>query len=152
MSTEEQPDGAIENEADDAAEAASDVSVDLPVLEALLFSTHHPLTAGRLAELMATRPAGTVDVFAFYSGHGAPAGRPSKKYLVPVDANAAPKSTSDHHSRRAAWLTLDEIRDGRRLRGDEVLDVITAVAWGNATMHPLGLLVEEARPWSTSQG
>lgn len=67
---------------------------------------------------------------------------------VPVDANAAPKSTSDHHSRRAAWLTLDDIRDGRRLRGDEVLDVITAIAWGNATVHPLGLLVEEAQPWS----
>jgi segregation and condensation protein B len=34
-------------------------SVDLRLLEALLFSTHHPLTAGRLAELMdlsATKP------------------------------------------------------------------------------------------------
>jgi segregation and condensation protein B len=51
MTTEEQPDGAIENEAEDSSEA-SDASVDLPVLEALLFSTHHPLTAGRLAELM----------------------------------------------------------------------------------------------------
>jgi segregation and condensation protein B len=35
------------------------VAVDLRVLEALLFSTHHPLTAGRLAELLdldATKP------------------------------------------------------------------------------------------------
>jgi segregation and condensation protein B len=53
MTTEDQPDGAVENEAEDASEASpSDVTVDLPVLEALLFSTHHPLTAGRLAELM----------------------------------------------------------------------------------------------------
>lgn len=67
---------------------------------------------------------------------------------VPIDANDALKSTSDEHSRRAAWLTLDEIRDGRPLRGDEVLDVLTAVASGHATPHPLELLVEEARPWS----
>jgi segregation and condensation protein B len=50
----EPPDGAV-----DAAEAELDESesstlppVNLPMLEALLFSTHHPLTAGRLAELM----------------------------------------------------------------------------------------------------
>ena len=67
---------------------------------------------------------------------------------VPIDANDALKSTSDEHSRRAAWLTLDEIRDGRPLRGDEVLDVLSAVASGRATPHPLALLVEEARPWS----
>src|SRR5689334_17757829 len=51
----EQPDGAVEEVADDAADDASsaaDVQVDLRVLEALLFSTHHPLTAGRLAELL----------------------------------------------------------------------------------------------------
>jgi segregation and condensation protein B len=44
---------------DDASETPSDVSVDTRLLEALLFSTHHPLTAGRLAELMdlnATKP------------------------------------------------------------------------------------------------
>jgi 8-oxo-dGTP pyrophosphatase MutT (NUDIX family) len=67
---------------------------------------------------------------------------------VPIDPEAPVKSTSDEHSRRAAWLTLDEIRDGRPLRGDEVLDVITAIAWGKATVHPLELLVEEARPWN----
>ena len=54
-----------------------------------LFGSANDAAASRLAELVATRPAGTVDVFVFYSGHGAPAGRPSKKYLVPVDANAA---------------------------------------------------------------
>ena len=44
---------------DDADGSPSDVPVDTRVLEALLFSTHHPLTAGRLAELMdlsATKP------------------------------------------------------------------------------------------------
>jgi segregation and condensation protein B len=46
----EQPDGAI----DDAADSADgpEPSIDLGVLEALLFGTHHPLTAGRLAELL----------------------------------------------------------------------------------------------------
>jgi segregation and condensation protein B len=39
---------AIEDESDESTETA----VDLGVLEALLFSTHHPLTAPRLAELM----------------------------------------------------------------------------------------------------
>ncbi len=33
-------------------ENAADAPIDLPVLEALVLSTHHPLTAGRLAELM----------------------------------------------------------------------------------------------------
>jgi uncharacterized caspase-like protein len=54
-----------------------------------LFGSANDASVSRLAELVATRPAGTVDVFVFYSGHGAPAGRPSRKYLVPVDANAA---------------------------------------------------------------
>lgn len=45
-------------------------------------------SASRLAELVSTRPAGGVDVFVFYAGHGAPDGRPAKKYLVPVDASA----------------------------------------------------------------
>ena len=56
----EQPDGPIVDSAgedtaddkDDAAPESSDVQVDLRTLEALLFSTHHPLTAGRLAELL----------------------------------------------------------------------------------------------------
>lgn len=33
-------------------EAEPEVSVDVAIVEALLLSTHHPLTAGRLAELM----------------------------------------------------------------------------------------------------
>jgi segregation and condensation protein B len=50
---QEQPDGVIEDAADDAGdEASTEAQVDLRVLEALLFSTHHPLTAGRLAELL----------------------------------------------------------------------------------------------------
>ena len=49
----EEPDGAVEDAAaDDASDASADVQVDLRTLEALLFSTHHPLTAGRLAEML----------------------------------------------------------------------------------------------------
>ena len=51
----EQPDGVVEDavdEKDDASAESADVQVDLRTLEALLFSTHHPLTAGRLAELL----------------------------------------------------------------------------------------------------
>jgi segregation and condensation protein B len=55
--TAEPPDGVVADDAaaDDASDAsaeAADVQVDLRTLEALLFSTHHPLTAGRLAELL----------------------------------------------------------------------------------------------------
>jgi segregation and condensation protein B len=60
---DEQPDGAVAAvdavaadrvNAEDAGDAggSADASVELPALEALLFSTHHPLTAGRLAELL----------------------------------------------------------------------------------------------------
>ena len=57
----EEPDGAIAEADDDAdgAEDAGDVEVNLGLLEALLLSTHHPLTAGKLAELLdlgATKP------------------------------------------------------------------------------------------------
>jgi segregation and condensation protein B len=53
----EPEDGPVDDTADDAAEAtaeesSADSGVDLPSLEALLFSTHHPLTTGRLAELL----------------------------------------------------------------------------------------------------
>jgi segregation and condensation protein B len=47
----EPQDGAVDEVAEDASGAASP-DVNLPLLEALLLSTHHPLTAGRLAELM----------------------------------------------------------------------------------------------------
>ncbi len=50
-------DGEVEAEEDSGG--SSDVIVSLPILEALLLGTHHPLTAGRLAELMdlpGTRP------------------------------------------------------------------------------------------------
>src|SRR5439155_19865383 len=56
------PDGTIDggiDEAEDDSSPAADVQVDLRTLEALLFSTHSPLTAGRLAELLeleSTRP------------------------------------------------------------------------------------------------
>ena len=46
-------------ETDGGDDTAAEVSVDLALLEALLLSTHHPLTAGRVADLMdlpATKP------------------------------------------------------------------------------------------------
>ncbi|MDB5291016.1 MAG: scpB [Phycisphaerales bacterium] len=49
----EQPDGAVEEESDSASPETGDLPVaSLGILEALLLSTHHPLTAGRLAELL----------------------------------------------------------------------------------------------------
>jgi segregation and condensation protein B len=57
----EEPDGAVAeaDEESDGAEDTGDVEVNLGLLEALLLSTHHPLTAGKLAELLdigATKP------------------------------------------------------------------------------------------------
>lgn len=48
-------DGAVEasaDEQDEKSEESSEPDIDLASLEALLFGTHHPLTAGRLAELL----------------------------------------------------------------------------------------------------
>ncbi|MGH7175860.1 MAG: SMC-Scp complex subunit ScpB, partial [Tepidisphaeraceae bacterium] len=47
------PDGVVDemDDADDSAPADAP-AIDLAALEALLFSTHHPLTAGRLAEML----------------------------------------------------------------------------------------------------
>jgi len=55
----EPQDGPVEDLAEDEQQTELTSDVDLRVLESLLFSTHHPLTAGRLAELMdlpTTRP------------------------------------------------------------------------------------------------
>ena len=58
----EAPDGAVRDTAQDLADDAKggdEAEVDLASMEALLFSTHHPLTAGRLGELLeldSTRP------------------------------------------------------------------------------------------------
>ena len=54
---EEARDGAIDSVVDEESDAAdapgsADVAVNLAALEAILLSTHHPLTAGRLAELL----------------------------------------------------------------------------------------------------
>ena len=54
----EAQDGVVENGADEAAAddadgaAAAEPAINLALMEALLLSTHHPLTAGRLAELL----------------------------------------------------------------------------------------------------
>ena len=52
-----------------------------------------------------------------------------------------PKSLPDDESLRAAWVTLDEL-DDLRLRGQEVREVLTAVAAG-APVYPLSLLAPE---------
>ena len=49
----EEPDGVVDDSADDQQNGQADETpVNLALMEALLLSTHHPLTAGRLAELM----------------------------------------------------------------------------------------------------
>jgi segregation and condensation protein B len=54
----EEPDGAIDSASSaaeeelDQSESSDAAPINLPLLEALLFSTHHPLTAGRLGELL----------------------------------------------------------------------------------------------------
>src|SRR5438046_1496453 len=55
----EQEDGPVQELADDSAPQGDEEQIDLGTLEALLFSTHHPLTAGKLGELLdcsSTRP------------------------------------------------------------------------------------------------
>ncbi|MFT3786820.1 MAG: SMC-Scp complex subunit ScpB [Tepidisphaeraceae bacterium] len=50
---DEQPDGVVvEPPTAEPESASNEPSVDLASLEALLFSTHHPLTAGKLAEVL----------------------------------------------------------------------------------------------------
>jgi len=56
----ERPDGAVEVDTDTEGGDEAPPEINLALLEALLFSTRSPLTAGRLAELMdlpATKPA-----------------------------------------------------------------------------------------------
>src|SRR5437868_4693082 len=49
----EAPDGAVEGDAQDAEQSSADqAAVNLGAMEAMLMSTHHPLTAGRLAEML----------------------------------------------------------------------------------------------------
>src|SRR5437763_396393 len=51
QSRPEQPDGVVDDAGEDVSSASVE-EVDLRLLEAMLFSTHHPLTAGRLAEML----------------------------------------------------------------------------------------------------
>jgi segregation and condensation protein B len=56
----EAPDGSILGDAvaesdESADDSATDAAIDLPLLEALLFGTQHPLTAAKLVELMEIR-------------------------------------------------------------------------------------------------
>src|SRR5262245_58825597 len=48
----ENEDGPVEDLPEEGGEAIPEAEINLGVLEALLFATHHPLTAGRLGELM----------------------------------------------------------------------------------------------------
>jgi segregation and condensation protein B len=45
-------DGPVQDTEDDSPSSEGDSPIDLEMLEALLFSTHHPLTSARLADLM----------------------------------------------------------------------------------------------------
>jgi segregation and condensation protein B len=56
---DEREDGPVQDAAEGEEQAARE-EVDLGVLESLLFATHHPLTAGRLAELMELPTTGPV--------------------------------------------------------------------------------------------
>jgi segregation and condensation protein B len=50
---DEAQDGSVDDAgAEDSGGGSAELEVNLPMLEALLLSTHHPLTAGRLAELL----------------------------------------------------------------------------------------------------
>jgi len=51
----EVPDGSVEAADDGGDDVSGDPSVDLGLLEALLFGTQHPLTAAKLVELMALK-------------------------------------------------------------------------------------------------
>src|SRR5688572_20414403 len=53
----EHVDGPVVETAEDAADDASEPDVNAPILEALLFATHHPLTGPRLVELMELKSA-----------------------------------------------------------------------------------------------
>ena len=55
------------------------------------------------------------------------------------------KEQADEHSLGAAWLTLEQMHE-RVLRGDEVIDIVTAVEAGAHT-HPLAVLAEDGRGW-----
>ena len=48
----EQPDGVMEADQEGVPDGTEQLAVNLAVMEALLLATHHPLTAGRLAELL----------------------------------------------------------------------------------------------------
>lgn len=66
-------------------------------------------------------------------------------YLARPVGDARPKQTPDEHSLEARWLTLAEM-ERLPLRGDEVLEIFTAVAAG-APVAPLTMIVEEGAPW-----
>ena len=56
----ELPDGPADAEAPDPSEACDNHDVDPAAVEALLFATHHPLTAGRIADVMGLPTPGGV--------------------------------------------------------------------------------------------
>lgn len=66
-------------------------------------------------------------------------------YLARPVGDGAPKQAPDEHSLAARWVTLEEMRR-LPLRGQEVLEIFTAVAAG-APVAPLDLIVQEGAPW-----
>lgn len=74
-----------------------------------LFGSATDANSSRLAELVAAKPAGSVDVFVFYSGHGGPDGRPSKRFLVPTDGNPR-RLTATGYALDALYKNLTALR------------------------------------------
>jgi phosphatase NudJ len=66
-------------------------------------------------------------------------------YIARPADDREPKLHADEHSRRAWWVTLDEVRE-LKLRGPEVLEVLESVA-GGAPIYPLSLIRYEGDPW-----
>jgi phosphatase NudJ len=66
----------------------------------------------------------------------------------PAD-DTPPKSTPDHHSQAAAWVTLEELDDAARypMRGAEVRALFEHVSAG-APIYPLSLLTYEGAAYS----
>jgi len=66
-------------------------------------------------------------------------------YLARPLGDTTPKQVPDEHSLAARWVTLAEL-PRLPLRGQEVLEIFTAVAAG-VPVAPLDLIVQEGAPW-----
>ena len=97
-----------------------------------LFGSATDAASGRLAELVAAKPAGTVDVFVFYSGHGGPDGRPPKRFLVPTDGNPR-RLTATGYPLDALYKNLTALR---------ARSVLLAIDAGFSSLSDAGSLIQ----------